>query len=140
MHSTKSARSRRDQLGAMLLEALVATTLVGTFGLGLAYAAARSAAAQRTGNAQNLAVGALRSHLQATGFAQGCPLSGSNESSLGLTLAEGMELKSLKRTCTVDETTVTAGSIGKTVKVPHVEFRAVDANRFGSDEALLLKN
>lgn len=124
----------------MLLEALVATILVGSFGFALAYAAARSAAAQRTGNAQNLAVGALRSQLQAAGFADGCPDAGDNQISLQLTLAEGIELKSLDRSCSIAESTVTASGVSKTVKVPHVEFRAVDPVRFGSNDPLLLKN
>lgn len=124
----------------MLLDALIATMLVGVLGFGLTYAAARAAAAQRTGNAQNLAVGALRAQLQSAGFADGCPVSGTSQTSSTLQLAQGVELKSVKGECTVAASTVTASGISRSVKVPHVEFQLLDAKRFGSEDALVLKN
>jgi Tfp pilus assembly protein PilV len=140
MHSIEHCPGGRRQRGEMLLEALIAALLLGVLGLGMTYAAARSASSQRIANAQNLAVGALRALLQTQDVAAGCHEGGAAEATLELQLAEGVRVGGVKQTCTVDDASVSVDGQAKSVKVPHMEFRAVDRDKFGSSEPLLLRN
>lgn len=133
-------RSRSQQRGDMLLESLIAVVLVGFIGLGLVYVTARTAASQRTTNAGNLTVGALRSHLQTAGIAEGCPTEGTAKTTLSIAVAAGAQLESVEKTCTVQSSTVRIGAMAKTVKVPHVRFEVTDAALLGSRDALQLGN
>lgn len=69
-----AARSvdRRTQRGDAMLEALIAIVLLGTIGLGLSYAAARTLNSQRYLNTQNAAVTQMRQALQQTGVTTLC--------------------------------------------------------------------
>ncbi|CAN5279726.1 hypothetical protein BH10PSE18_BH10PSE18_13600 [soil metagenome] len=64
--------SRRTQRGDAMLEALIAMVLLGTIGLGLSYAAARTLNSQRYLNTQNVAVTQMRQALQQIGVTALC--------------------------------------------------------------------
>ncbi len=126
-------RARRHrQRGDALIEALVATILLGVIGLGQVYAVGRAMVAQKYQKGQSLAVQGIRADLQGNGVANGCPASGNATVSSVLTLGADLQLQGLQKTCTVTPVTITVNGVSKAATLPIVQYAVAADTLFGS--------
>ncbi|MCV2348507.1 hypothetical protein [Paucibacter sp. Y2R2-4] len=135
----RASQRRRSQRGDALIEALVATVLLGVIGLGQVYAVGRAMVAQKYQKGQSLAVQGIRADLQGNGVANGCPASGNATTNSVLTMGADLQLQGLQKTCTVTPVTITVNGVAKAASLPIVQY-AVDADTLFGPGTLTVGN